>query len=72
MAMITCKECGKEFSDKADKCPNCGAPIEVPQAPKKMSKCLLISLIIGAAYLIYSLQSMVLVRWRRWYQYQHS
>lgn len=55
MAMITCKECGKEFSDKADKCPNCGAPVEIPQAPKKMSKCLLISLIIGAAYLIYSL-----------------
>lgn len=27
MAMITCKECGKEFSDRADKCPNCGAPI---------------------------------------------
>jgi hypothetical protein len=26
MALITCKECGKEISDQADKCPNCGCP----------------------------------------------
>ena len=24
MALITCKECGKEISDKADFCPHCG------------------------------------------------
>ena len=24
MALIRCKECGKEFSDMADACPNCG------------------------------------------------
>lgn len=24
MALIKCKECGKEISDKADMCPNCG------------------------------------------------
>lgn len=24
MSMITCKECGKEFSNRADKCPSCG------------------------------------------------
>lgn len=24
MALIKCKECGKEFSDMADACPNCG------------------------------------------------
>ena len=28
MALKTCKECGKEISTKADKCPNCGAPIK--------------------------------------------
>ena len=27
MALIICPECGKEFSDKASACPNCGAPI---------------------------------------------
>lgn len=28
MAMINCPECGKEISDKATVCPNCGAPLE--------------------------------------------
>jgi uncharacterized membrane protein YvbJ len=27
MALISCAECGKEVSDKAASCPNCGAPI---------------------------------------------
>jgi hypothetical protein len=27
MAMITCHDCGKEISDKAPACPNCGRPI---------------------------------------------
>ena len=25
--LIRCKECNKEFSDKAESCPNCGCPI---------------------------------------------
>lgn len=29
MALIKCKECGKEVSDKATKCVHCGAPIEI-------------------------------------------
>lgn len=28
MALIKCNECGKEISDKANTCPNCGCPIE--------------------------------------------
>lgn len=28
MAMIFCSECGKEISDMADKCLNCGAPVK--------------------------------------------
>lgn len=27
MALIECEECGDELSDKADSCPNCGAPV---------------------------------------------
>ena len=27
MALILCSECGKEFSDKAVSCPNCGCPV---------------------------------------------
>lgn len=29
MALITCVECGKEFSNFASACPNCACPIEV-------------------------------------------
>ncbi len=28
MAMIKCKECGKEISDKAERCPSCGCPVQ--------------------------------------------
>lgn len=28
MAMIKCDECGKDVSDKAKTCPNCGCPID--------------------------------------------
>lgn len=31
MAMINCPECGKEVSDKAATCPNCGASINPTQ-----------------------------------------
>lgn len=27
MSLINCPECGKEISDKAESCPNCGFPI---------------------------------------------
>lgn len=33
MALITCPECGKEVSDKAKMCPNCGYPINDPTVP---------------------------------------
>lgn len=31
MALIKCPECGKEISDKAASCPNCGCPLELKQ-----------------------------------------
>ena len=33
MALIICSECGKEYSDKAMACPNCGNPTRVAHAP---------------------------------------
>lgn len=29
MALIKCKECGKEISDQAHACPNCGCPVKM-------------------------------------------
>lgn len=37
MALIKCKECGKEVSEKAEKCPHCGV---VVCQPKKKTGCL--------------------------------
>lgn len=42
MSMIICNECGKEVSDKAQSCPNCGNPINMvpiqPQSQKFAKK----------------------------------
>ena len=32
MSLIICPECGKEISDRADKCPNCGCPMHKSSA----------------------------------------
>lgn len=38
MALIKCTECGKEFSDKAPSCPNCGCPTgDIVQTKKATS-----------------------------------
>lgn len=41
MALITCKECGKDISDQAAACPGCGAPVQstqpaMPAPPKSL------------------------------------
>ena len=33
MALIRCLECGKDVSDQAATCPNCGAPVDSASAP---------------------------------------
>lgn len=39
MALIKCSECGKEISDKALSCPNCGCPVQsIPQVENSISK----------------------------------
>lgn len=35
MALIKCKECGKEISDKAEYCVHCGCPIEMSKEVKE-------------------------------------
>lgn len=39
MALINCEDCGREVSDRAPACPNCGAPIaaEDKNAPQKVT-----------------------------------
>lgn len=59
MALIKCQECGKEISDRAGCCPNCGCPIvgneiidfEVDDKPK-FPKILIIILAVIAAIVI--------------------
>jgi hypothetical protein len=38
MAIIACKECGHQVSDKAASCPSCGAPIAAAVKPKGRAK----------------------------------
>lgn len=38
MALIKCTECGKEFSEHAECCPNCGCPMSVIKEQYKMQK----------------------------------
>ncbi len=54
MALIKCPECGKEYSDKAPSCPNCGCPTnaestststQVPEKTKKSPKGIIIGII---------------------------
>ena len=65
MALINCNECGKEVSDKAITCPNCGAPIKkdnvyvkrpvgqiTPQPKKKTNKGLIICIVIAVILII--------------------
>ena len=37
MAMIKCKECGKEISDTAKACVNCGAPLKSDDFHKELN-----------------------------------
>lgn len=41
MALITCPECGKKISDKADACIHCGYPLHNKQKTEGEYHCLL-------------------------------
>ena len=56
MALINCKECGKQISDQAAACPNCGVPVaglrpaETPvtvTVPKSRSVAVLLAMLLG-------------------------
>jgi len=38
MPLIKCQECGKEISDQATACPNCGAPTKYGQKDAKKER----------------------------------
>lgn len=52
MAMIFCRECGKSISDKAKKCPHCGAPNKAASSLFSLPKVLLYILIIGVVWFV--------------------
>jgi TM2 domain-containing membrane protein YozV len=57
MALINCKECGKQISDHAAACPNCGVPVSgfsqsvaspvMVTAPKSRSVAVLLAMLLG-------------------------
>jgi len=57
MALVNCRECGKQISDQAAACPSCGAPIlgrsqsqpvpVVVAAPKSRSAAVLLAMLLG-------------------------
>ena len=51
MALIKCPECGKEVSDEAKKCPNCGVKLKKNffQRHKKLSIIIAIVIVLGAS-----------------------
>lgn len=53
MALITCKECGKEVSDKAKTCASCGAPVKL-SIPKKKAHPVLVGVVaLGIVYFVF-------------------
>ena len=61
MALVPCRECGKEVSDKAEKCPYCG--IKTPSAKHRKIKLaitlIIILLVIGASAWAYHRVSQI-------------
>ncbi|PIS45933.1 MAG: hypothetical protein COT22_02615 [Ignavibacteria bacterium CG08_land_8_20_14_0_20_37_9] len=53
MALINCKECGKEISDGAITCPHCGAKINTTQGWKLLG-------LFATMFIIYEIISTIL------------
>lgn len=57
MALVNCKECGEQISDKASSCPKCGAPVNSRR--KGPSGCMMVFLIaLGVTGMLVWISSM--------------
>ncbi len=56
MALINCKECGKEISDQAKSCPHCGMPLK-----KKGKGFAVASLVLGIIGCVYTLPAITAI-----------
>ncbi len=78
MALIKCKECGKEISSAADVCPNCGCPTDAGVAKKekdeidKVRRVLNVFSWIGCIPLLICLYNFVNLSSRDKYLLQHG
>ena len=55
MALVPCKECGKEVSDKAKVCPQCGVPLKLEMG----CGTILLMFLFGAVLLYSSCKEMI-------------
>ncbi len=53
MALINCKECGKEISDQAQSCPSCGVPLK-KQPEKRSGMGIITALIIIGVIIVWA------------------
>jgi len=71
MALITCPECGKEISDKAESCPSCGYVLvknELPKIrrselsqPEKATVSGIVFILCGTAALIFGIFTIAII-----------
>jgi hypothetical protein len=50
MALIKCSECGKEVSNKADACPNCGAKVKKASLITKIDGGFILLVVLGIVF----------------------
>ena len=58
MALIKCSECGKEISDQASACPNCGSPTAFQKKRRKgIESMAVLAGILGVTVFVFSYQN---------------
>jgi hypothetical protein len=54
MALINCKECGKEVSKKAETCPHCGVPLKKQPSQYGCGTLILIGIVVFILIVVFS------------------